>query len=518
MVTRRILFIFLAAVLSVVVLQGCQQEDVVRYDTNRPPETVLSVAPALGSAQFHKYPVSWTGYDRDGVVVAYRVASLPEDELYGGRTSPEDLVQYFLSLNWTVTDATESLFVFRADRPNSRAHSLYVAAIDNEGKVDPTPAATNFMAIDYNIPNIQILLSSNIDPVPHVPLARGDTLPAYNLINPVEPVRIRLSWGGSDPDGIITEWRYKLDSSTETRVPPEIAIRDLVYDPNDPGASDLGIGFHEFRLVAIDDAGAKSDESVAKFIINYDPDTHIDSVWTFRPSNLKSIPEKLIFPSDSIRVVYHFGRLRFKFHGTDKDGAPPDTFRWNIRGTLIQSVNPVDSKSPWVGEPAGMCKGDTACYEDETSATAANLDTDSPLVLFLRARDDHGKVDGSPDTIVFYVNYSPRITSISHQVLPTGAVRFTWGCIDPDEDITRGSDGDAALIQYRYRIDDGDWVQITTKAADKTYVKFVDVQGLAPGPHLFKLLAYNGAYILTRSDLREYDFSLLGFTDWGGGR
>ena len=526
MLKGRPIFLCFAAALLAVALQGCEEDDVIRYDKNRPPETTLSVAPLPGDRIFHKYRVHWTGLDRDGVVVSYRVASLPEDEIYGGRTitTDADLTQYFTDQEqiylsagrsfWKLTDATESLFVFSADRPNTRNHSLYVAAVDNEGKVDQTPAATNFMAIDYGIPEIEVCIASNINPDCRVPGEAGDTLPAYNLLDPAEPVLLDLRWGGSDPDGVIREWKYRLDSSAEVAVGTDVVSKQYKYDPNDQAGSDVWIGFHEFRLVAIDDAGAESNEKVTRFVINYDPDTYIDSVWTFRDptpkSPLPAPPPKLIYPSDSLRVVYHFGRLKLKFHGADIDGAAPDSFRWNIRGTLIQSVNPANSKSPWVGDRSDDL------FVSRTPAGSPYLDTDSPLLFFIRAKDSLGKVDGSPDTIVFMVNYTPRIGAIAAQVISPDTVKFTWECSDPDQDIDRLSvGGDRGLILYKYRVDDLDWTQVTTKV-NKLYVKECTVEGLAPGQHKFRLQAWNGDYQITRSDVKEIEFEVPNLL--GGGR
>jgi hypothetical protein len=508
MVTRRSLLICMLAALGLVLVQGCEQEDAVRLDRNRPPETVLSVAPDLSEKAFHKYRVRWTGFDRDGVVVAYRVATVSEEELYGGLRNPEDIVQYLLALDWGVTDATDSLFVFRADRPNSRKHSLYVAAIDNDGKVDPTPAATNFLAVDYNVPQVQVLISSNLpNSVPHPAPAKGDTLPAYNIYSPQEPVLIRFTWEGQDPDGSIQEWRYRLDSGSEFTVGADVLNAEFKYDPSDPLGSDVWLGFHEFRLVAVDDAGAKSSESMARFIINYDPNTYVDEVWTFRANNLGSIPDKRIYPGepgDTARFAYHFGRLAFKFHGSDIDGPEPDTFRWNIKGTLIQSGT--GPSNPWVSKRCG------AVFCDSTQTGAPYLDTDAPLALYVRARDDKGKVDGSPDTIMFRVNYPPRLGAISHVVDTTavGTVTFSWECTDPDEDISgvvNPGVGDRALVQYRYRIDDGSWVQVEERIQG-LLVKRAEVHGISPGQHTFRLQAYNADYVSTRADIKDYAFEL----------
>jgi hypothetical protein len=478
-----------------ILLEGCEQEDLVKPDTNRPPETVLSVAPEMGDRVFHKYRVRWAGLDRDGVVVAYRLVTVPEDELYSGLSNEEDIIQYFLDLDWTVTDATESLFVFRADRPTVRNHSLYVAAIDNEGKVDATPAFTNFMAVDSRVPEVEILISDNINPVPRIPPLVGDTLPAFNLINPNEPVLINFMWSGNDPDGgAIIGWKYKVDSGVDVSLPPDSNSITLRYDPDRPEESDVSIGFHEFRLVAVDDANAESAEEVARFIINYDPDTVIDSVWTFRDSNSDSVPDKLIYPSDSIRVAYHFGGLKFKFHGSDKDGPPPDTFTWNIKGTLITP------DTTWFSTRCGDL------YCSKTPAGPPHLDTASRLILFVRSRDELGKADGSPDTIAFYVNYPPKIGEIWHEPVGTGSVKFSWECVDPDEDA--GWPGDRALIRYRYKIDGGQWTYVA-ETVDQKFAKYTPTIGdLEQGHHVFTLHAHNADYLDSRADIKTYEFDL----------
>ncbi|MFZ1946691.1 MAG: hypothetical protein WAW06_04035 [bacterium] len=530
MTMRKGLLLCLAAA-CFAALQGCEEEDIVRYDQNLEPETILTVAPGIDDAIFHKYHVHWAGLDRDGVVVAYEIASLPEDHIYGGMVigivdsvARRDLIEdYFLEQEelaeseslefWTRTAATDSVFIFRADKPNSRKHSLYIRAIDNEGKPDPLPAATNFMAVDYGIPQVTVFLATSIDTVPRVPPAKGDTIPAINLgsADPKEPIVITLSWQGGDSDGEITQWVYRLDASSEVEIGPEVRSISKIYWPDSLEASDVWIGSHEFRLTGVDDAGARGDFRVAKFVINYDPNTYIDEVWTFRdPASHQPVPERRIYPGDSTRVAYHFGRLRFYFDGSDLDGAPPDSFRWNIKGTLIQSVNPADATSPWVGvrDP-----GDTNRFYAETPSGTPYLDTDSPLTIFVRAKDELGKVDGSPDTVSFIVNYTPVITpgSLAHQDLGGGTVKFTWNAYDPDEDVTRGTGGDMALMQYRYRIDDGDWVRVTTKervGSFYVFVKQAEVTGIPPGSHVFTLQAFNGDYLLTRSDTETLSFTL----------
>lgn len=531
MLARKIYLTVFIAFILLFATQGCRDEDVTRPDINSPPETVLSVAPEFGDQAFHKFRVRWTGLDEDGVVTEYKVASVAEDELYGGRSSEEDIAEYLIDLPWHYTDATESLFVFRADRPNSRRHSLYVIAVDNEGKEDPSPALTNFTAIDYELPVITIKISDTIDPIPRVPGPRGDTLPAYNLIDPGSPIDIRLDWEGYDPDGQILEWRYKLDSAVEVPVPPDSTGLTIVYDDGNPAASDVGIGFHEFKVVAIDDANARSERATARFVINYDPDTVVDSIWSFRETTNNSdfnpppgppLPQILIFAREwrddpdsaakysGPRRGYHFGRLRFKFHGSDKDGpvggAPPDSFKWSIRGTSLNGEVGADS----------VCGGDAeTVYYCTVLPETPRLDSDRPFTLILSAVDDRLKEDGSPDTVKFDVNFVPEILSIDTDVnAETGTVNITWQAEDLDDGYRWGADDTQALMMYRFRYRlkgqplYGQWTYVENPGRTGVVAMRGMIEDLQPGTYEIELQAFNGPYIDTRVDKMYHEFSV----------
>ncbi len=532
MFARKICLMGFVLVVLAFAMQGCRDEDLARPDINRPPETILSVAPELGDQAFHKYRVRWTGLDEDGMVTGYKVATIAEDELYGGRSSEEDIVEYLIDLPWDFTDATESLFVFRADRPNSRRHSLYVIAVDNEGKEDPSPALTNFTAVDYELPQITIRIADNMNPIPRVPGPRGDTLPSYNLVDPGAPIDIRLTWEGHDPDGEIVEWRYKIDSAVEVPLPPDSTGMSLVYVDSEPEASDVRLGFHEFKLYAIDDANARSDKAIARFVINYDPDTVIDSVWSLRDKTNNSttppegppLPEILIFAREwrenpdsaakyaGQRVGYHFGPLRMKFHGSDKDGplsgAPPDSFKWSIKGINLGGE---------VGSTAVCGNDGDVVFYCAWSGLSPRLDSDRPYTLIFNAVDDRDKQDGSPDTVKFDVNFTPEILSVSHSVVDTltGKTRISWDAADIDEGYGWGSSALQALMLYRFRYrligaaQYSQWIYVDVPVGRQKIVpKEGAIESLAPGTYELELQAYNGTYTETRVDKRDYEFSV----------
>ena len=513
---RRWKFVGWVVLVGFLVLAGCEDDEGVRPDINRPPETTLAVAPRPGSEVFHKYQVNWTGIDRDGVVTRYRVATMPEEQLYGGLTGPEDIEAFLFDIlfdpdnpgsTWFETTTTESLFVFSADSPNSRKHSLYISAVDNEGKLDESPAATNFMAIDYGLPQVDLFFSSNIDTQWTRPVAKGDTLPAYNG---GEPVEARIRWVGHDPDGDIREWRYRLDSGSERSLSAAEDRITFIYDRDYPDESDVWVGFHEFKLVGIDDANARSDDYVARFIVNYDPDTVIDSIWTFRDSKQDAVPDSLIYPAEGeMGRIWHFGRIRFKFHGYDQDKLPttevsPEYFTWIIKGTLVRS------DPTWVSKPTGEFIDGQPVFADTVRASST-FDTDAPLQLLIRSRDELTTIDGTAAAVTLLVNYSPVIHSIDYEQTGPGTVLFEWEAEDPDEDYRWPPADRGALMRYRYRIDKGPWVVFGPEQLDPAthhYVKYVEVEDLEPGNYTFTLQAFNQEYFTSRSDEMSKGFEV----------
>jgi hypothetical protein len=96
---------------------------------NEPPTTVISVAPNEGDTVNHYIALRWAGNDPDGYVAGYR---LWVDEVL--RT----------------TTAHDTTIAFLAPDPDvPEHHTFQVAAVDNEGMVDPSPATREFWTINF---------------------------------------------------------------------------------------------------------------------------------------------------------------------------------------------------------------------------------------------------------------------------------------------------------------------------------------------------------------------------------
>jgi hypothetical protein len=143
------------------------------------PETELTYAPLPGDTTAFRVRFFWNGYDKDGEVVRFRYA-VDSDSL----KPPEE---------WNTTTAKETTFLFLVDPVKEiRGHTFQIAAEDNEGKIDPSPARRTFSA--KTLP-------------PRSQIERG---PA--AFNPLIGPNFTFEWSGIDPDGGETGGAAPVDS------------------------------------------------------------------------------------------------------------------------------------------------------------------------------------------------------------------------------------------------------------------------------------------------------------------
>ena len=161
------------------------------------PETELTYAPLEGDTAGYRVRLYWSGYDRDGEVLRFRYAI------------DEDTLETDLS-KWQWTTAKDTTLLLLVDPVKEiRGHVFWVAAEDNEGKIDPTPAK-RFFSTKTLPPTSRIL--------------RGPS--AFNsLIGP----NFTFEWEGSDPDGGETGGRAPVDSFEYL-----LLLVGAVNDPNTP--------------------------------------------------------------------------------------------------------------------------------------------------------------------------------------------------------------------------------------------------------------------------------------------
>lgn len=239
-------------VISLSLIYSCDDPSSARFE-NQSPETYLSLFPdstiAPGSTRL---TIRWWGDDPDGYVTGFRVS--------------------FDSVTWAFTTANDSVFVLSITG-NDSTFRFYVAAVDNQGLIDPSPA-TNLYPVMNSAPTVTFEAGTEL-PDTTFPLAS-------------------FKWAGTDPDGdeTIAYFHWSLnDTLNFRRIPATTSLLTLTAD------SGLTVGSNNiFYLKAEDAAGAQS--SVIRM-----PDT--TRIWHVRPVTSKILMVRDL-PSSNVSAAMQY--------------------------------------------------------------------------------------------------------------------------------------------------------------------------------------------------------------------
>jgi hypothetical protein len=159
---------------------------------NQPPNTFLSLFPdSTISPQKTRIKITWWGDDPDGLVTGFRFS--------------------FDSTNWTFTTKNDSTFQLSISGNDSTFH-FWVAAVDDKGLIDPTPATNRYPV--YNSP-------------PSVMFNTGTDIPDTTF------TVASFAWTGTDPDGdnTIKYYNWALnDTSIWHKVRSNVNLLTLTLD------------------------------------------------------------------------------------------------------------------------------------------------------------------------------------------------------------------------------------------------------------------------------------------------
>lgn len=184
---------------------------------NQPPRTFLALIPDSELRRtVSQQHIHWWGTDPDGFVTGY-FFSLD-------------------SLRWSYTTQTDSLFMFHLSSTDT-TYSFFVAAVDDEGLRDPTPASLRY-PIQNSAPAVSFLLTSTVPET------------TYTVAT--------FQWTGTDIDGneTIQKYYYAVDDTNDpSRWKSLSGDAALVTLSKKDGLTE---GNHAFYLKAQDIAGAFS--------------------------------------------------------------------------------------------------------------------------------------------------------------------------------------------------------------------------------------------------------------------
>jgi len=166
------------ALIALVLASSCSKTKPLIYDVrNQHPETALTYAPVQYDTTSFRVHFYWSGYDNDGEVVRFRFA-VDDDSL-------RPITQ------WRATTAKDTVLLFMVDPISElKIHTFKIAAEDNDGNLDPTPASRTFSA--KTLP-------------PRSQINRG---PIGSIVGP----NFTFGWSGTDPDGGDTGGPAPVDS------------------------------------------------------------------------------------------------------------------------------------------------------------------------------------------------------------------------------------------------------------------------------------------------------------------
>jgi len=417
----------LVVLLALAVMAGCERDDTVAVDRNRPPETFVTQGPEISNDPnnptdlYYRAHLFWRGEDYDGTVEGFYWAVADEIE-DGFILDVEDLFDIHY------TTRTDSVFRFRVADIGAREHFFWISAVDNQGKFDPTPDVLHFESYTTANPVVDlnsITVTAESPTLGHVTgLVSEDTVEVFSDVT--------VCWSGSDEDGFVVGWESKFDNETSWRL-HEVA-------DNCRSETSLRPGAHTFSLRAIDDAGAKStDIRRVRIYSNFDPKTVLDlaSVEALLPRPWLSATDTLrigpgVAPGDTLPLG---ATVSLCWSSTDLDG-PVVRYQWNLAGIL--------------GQTEATCINTDTTGVDPISGEIApqrlpRSDAGNGLPFLVKGIDIYDNVEQRPDTLLLHVNFRPTVQFLEPPVRDVTAGTTALFCFQGDDE-----DSDPQLLTYQW--------------------------------------------------------------------
>ncbi len=453
-----VLFSILLAALLLFFHQGCRfQEE--PLDKNREPETFLTFAPPETLNTDYKVHLYWHGEDKDGIVTKYifymsdtlRTLS-PEKDRNSEMLdwNPANRKADYLSGHFTTNTDTVIMFtgydLEKKIRRNRQA--FHIAAIDDAGLIDQTPARIQFFATVTSVPTINYWVKIGDKPYKSYNPSILDTISLFT------PLRIKFQGATEVVGGAITGYQWSVKGVTYPRggewyIP---AISEIVEFPSEinkyfytkevagilvsDSASVLNTrknplddGDFYFGGVARDQAGAQSEVNVnsgdglCHIVLNFDPDTEIlygDSYFTNEYGNSDSF---IVDFSDAFPDTLPLNSvLRINYTGWDDKRDlleftnPPLPIRFKYR-LVFKGVSEINNMTAVFGTPflpmMIQAENNNPGEVDSVSMSIGSFE----YTFLVRSYDEQYRYDHTPDEVTFYGNFKPTVETFEVGVM-----------------------------------------------------------------------------------------------------
>jgi hypothetical protein len=376
-------------------VRGCREEAAKTFNPNRAPDTYLTAAPVESTTTSYLFHLYWNGTDPDGEVVGFYVA-VTDSNL---EPDPD-------SLSWTTR--TDSSIAFKvAGTTQTLAHRFYVSAVDNEGRLDPSPAWVYFEAFDQYFPEPIFLEARAVEYLTgggersftitdnESEFGVRDTIPIVDQ-GVSDSVVVYFKWTGIDRDrfGHVTGFRYRMTG--------DAGYTDLIgVDTVSVRYKGLPSGVQIFGVAGLDDAGAQTDpDSQRVFVSNFDPDTWFDR--EFKEIRTVDGEEVEIMHTENDTVAVG-STLEFTVYGDDVDG---DNELLQYSYTFFQKKTCGGGSNPAFTFFDPDNRGSVYHFSFDVSKKPSE---GGQLKALARTKDVHGRIDGSSAVFIFYSNLPPDV-------------------------------------------------------------------------------------------------------------
>ncbi len=441
--------VFLSLVCLAVVIFSCRRNQPSLVDANRPPDTEIWYAP-LDSAEYewnvHMY---WRGSDVDGVATRFIwtiTDTLEADPLL--RWNPAERIADYRT--GRVTERTDSTIAFTAFKNiagvgiRKNRQAFHIAAIDDNGVIDPTPAVIEFIATVAQLPRVKFNLTITERKIfppgsPTIVVTKPYNPAVIDTLGVNRPITI--SYTGTTTNGKITGYKYT-SLTAGFGIPGEGVwnpdLTDTLRYFSNVGADEIPSGVFRFVAQCSDSSGAESradvksySEGVVQVVVNYEPDTRMYQVENTYFIGGQSFRRFINFEDDIPDTLPYASWIRLDYKGWD---------------------NPRDSS--FCTDPLNKCIGYQVQYERSSLiAQGGNFKT-----RWLPEEAWDSNPNGTPDSTTMNLGsfeYKIRARASDGRSLPDGSVEFVKADGDMFDPATHSPRSEIQLIgNYDPTLDD----------------------------------------------------------------
>jgi hypothetical protein len=441
--------LIVGALVALMLVPACR-EGRPPLDRNKAPETFITKAPTETTATDYRVHMYWHGQDEDGVVTKYiyyisdTLVTLDPEQYPDAEAldwNPNERIADYLVGRFTMKTDTIITFKGYDDMKGASINrqAFHIAAVDDGGKIDPTPARLQFNARVKGVPIVSFW--TNVTDVSNPNLFKAYNSNRLDTVSMFVPFSIQFL--GTTVNNMITGYRwvyggtvypdYNADGIPDWLIPANASQKQVVEIANS-GADVVPSGLFNIKVIARDEAGAlsKSDivsgEGVCRVVVNHDPNTQVLlSQCFFVPRSSGQLDSMAVDFTDAAPDTLPYGSLlRMSYVGwddpKDKDHLqyePPFPIRFQFQfsrwsygddGAVVAQKTtpwyplkyPEDTNPKADLEPAGVRN------QDSTTMRIGTFD----YHFSVRSFDEQSQPDGTPPIVSFVGNFPPTIDSL----------------------------------------------------------------------------------------------------------